>query len=51
MPDTTGIQRPSPPTPPWKPKPPPAPRPDAAPPASGGERPPHDDFDDPIASW
>ncbi|MBZ4330625.1 hypothetical protein [Corallococcus sp. AS-1-12] len=54
MPDTTGTQRPKPPPPTWKPKPPlppRPPRPDAAPPTSGGECPPHDDFDDPIASW
>ncbi|WP_158619217.1 hypothetical protein [Corallococcus sp. AB011P] len=54
MPDTTGIERPSPPSPTWQPKPslpPEAPRPDAAPPTSDGECPPYDDFDDPIASW
>lgn len=52
MPDT-GIEQHSPPSPTGKPKPslpPHPPRPDA-PPASDGECPPHDDFDDPIASW
>lgn len=50
-----GTRRPNPPTPKPSLPPPPlrpqAPRPLPAPPTSNGECPPHDDFDDPIASW